>query len=432
MGEERITRIFVSSANCLLLDTRQKVIWAILNRGQFPIAQEFNFFGKSKDYSIDVVMKKIDSADALILIIGHYYGSIIGAANKCDTCLVKELCDYFTNGQDCKLSYTHYEYLYAKYKKIPIRTLCKKDWDDDEAAVSERKSCFEKYSASRGCVNCKEKIKSTDEIKRTYDAWVKSVYIRFTYLFNSQEDLDSPTTNMIDSILEELGDERSTAGLFPFAEYRKMKEGNDLYAAVRDNCIERYYANQSEVLSNVAERFRDGSLYLKDDNGKPLIRVLCFRGSSFVNGSNHEWEEFIFSEETKKQSIEFLLADLDDEAILSRRHKAFPRNESYEQFKKKYQSKMKAIKEQLLCEDDDYCCQLYIHREATLPFRMIFIGSVLFLSFFLNEKPAINSPVYEVNEKSQLYKACEEYYNRVKENAIFAVKQSENGGKLND
>lgn len=83
---------------------------------------------------------------------------------------------------------------------------------------------------------------------------------------------------------------------------------------------------------------------------------------------------------------------------------------------------MKRVKEILLNDEDEYECKLYIHNVAELPFRMVFLGEYLYLSFFLNAVKATDSTVYEVRQGSALYSACLEYYDRIKINSKLATK----------
>lgn len=111
-------RIFVSSVGMMMDEERRTLRELIWKSGNIPIAME-GFSGNHEQTSIEIVKDNLDHADIVIFVLGFTYGSIIGDALKCKDCPAKSSCDAKKKKTgNCVVSYTHFEYLYAKQKGI--------------------------------------------------------------------------------------------------------------------------------------------------------------------------------------------------------------------------------------------------------------------------------------------------------------------------
>lgn len=85
----------------------------------FPVQMEYSFQSDNREYSIEVDKKKLEEADCVIFILSYLYGEIIEEkiGNK-EECPLKEKqhknCDSCFGPRGCKLSFTQFEYEYAK------------------------------------------------------------------------------------------------------------------------------------------------------------------------------------------------------------------------------------------------------------------------------------------------------------------------------
>lgn len=104
-------RVFVSSVGTLLKEERERIINEILHSNNLPIHMA-RFVGPNKE-SIKVVRRYLDMSDVVVFVIGYLYGQIVGI--KKSDCPIKDFCGKCTD--DCIISYTHFEYLYAKFHK---------------------------------------------------------------------------------------------------------------------------------------------------------------------------------------------------------------------------------------------------------------------------------------------------------------------------
>ena len=85
-----------------------------------------------------------------------------------------------------------------------------------------------------------------------------------------------------------------------------------------------------------------------------------------------------------------------------------------EEFREVYQKDMETVQSRIEIYKKKHPCRLFLHHEAKLPFRMIFIGKYLYLSTFISTVPAALAPVMKIPYSSSLYKVCQEYYNWIK------------------
>lgn len=117
MDKKRL-RIFVSSVGAMMDEERTILRELIWRNGHIPVAME-GFSGNHGQTSIDVMKDNLDHADVVIFVLGFTYGSIIGEGLGCVECPVQSCCDAKRNKTgNCSISYTHFEYLYAKHKNI--------------------------------------------------------------------------------------------------------------------------------------------------------------------------------------------------------------------------------------------------------------------------------------------------------------------------
>lgn len=128
---EKVLRVFVSSVGKMMgveRDTLRNRIW---KSGHVPIAMEA-FTGNHFQNSIDVVLNNLRQADIIIFVFGYTYGSIIGNALKCADCPVRDVCNQKKRGRNaiCSVSYTHFEYMYAKKEKILHYCIIQKNISD--------------------------------------------------------------------------------------------------------------------------------------------------------------------------------------------------------------------------------------------------------------------------------------------------------------
>lgn len=407
-------RIFLSSTKCLLVKERKTIIDAILNFGHIPIAQEFDFQDSNGVPTLDKCIEKVISADAIILLLNSWYGSIINpSATKCDTCKIRSICPYVNSDNECKISYTHYEYLLAKLYNKKIYVLKKEGIDEDDNFTSSRREC--ELTCRENGRTCAETCKSNRrlrDIPENFFKWVKELRGGMVSEFSDTSTLISEVAKFMERISSDL-ESNDKAGVISCSEIQPIVDKSNMYDRVLKMAVCDVFENQARAIEDAEKT----DFTIKNDEDV-AVRVLCFRGNSFVNGADADWEPLIFSEINKGKKLEFVLADLENEDLLRRRHSSFPRYESFETFKEKYTKKMQNIEEILLSPDDKYTCELYLHNDANLLFRMIFVGEYLYLSFFLDKIPAKSSPVYKLKSNSALYNACKEYYERIKSQSI--------------
>ena len=116
---KKVLRVFVSSVGKMMNVERETLRDKIWRSGHVPIAMEA-FAGNHSQKSVEVVLSYLEQADVVIFVLGYTYGSIIGKALKCKECPVRKCCNHKKSGKNaiCSVSYTHFEYMYAKQKGI--------------------------------------------------------------------------------------------------------------------------------------------------------------------------------------------------------------------------------------------------------------------------------------------------------------------------
>lgn len=111
-------------------NTLRELIW---KNGNIPVAME-GFTGNHEQTSIEIVRENLDQTDIIIFVLGFTYGSLIGDGLSCKECPVKGSCDAKrTKTGTCVISYTHFEYLYARQKNILPYCIIQRDIENVQA-----------------------------------------------------------------------------------------------------------------------------------------------------------------------------------------------------------------------------------------------------------------------------------------------------------
>jgi hypothetical protein len=125
---EKKYEIFIASVK--KMPEREKVRNAIWAKGD--IASGMERF-EEYNYSIDEIKKCIDECDVVILVCSFVYGGILYKV-KCSKCPLKftnkKECENFNKKGNCGLSFTHFEYLYAKTIKKEVYPFILKNIED--------------------------------------------------------------------------------------------------------------------------------------------------------------------------------------------------------------------------------------------------------------------------------------------------------------
>ncbi len=134
-------RIFVSSVGMMMDEERNTLRELIWKNGNIPVAME-GFTGNHEQTSIEIVRENLDQTDIIIFVLGFTYGSLVGDALSCKDCPVKKSCDAKKpKTGKCVISYTHFEYLYAKHKGILPYCIIQQDMENAQA-FDERLNTF--------------------------------------------------------------------------------------------------------------------------------------------------------------------------------------------------------------------------------------------------------------------------------------------------
>lgn len=399
---DKIYRIYISSASRLLESERKFLSDEILRNGHLPIQMEYNFEADNLCYSLEIDENKIQNSDCVIFILSHMYGEIIDKKNphqstKC--CLfsdkIEECNECFGDG--CHLSFTHYEYLYAKKIGKPYCIIKNHKFDDS--------SSFEEV-----CANKNEREK--EQLRKTFYKYKdrnlqfiqQAAQLQVFEYNNGSNDFCSACSSAVRHAIK-LVTNIPDAGLIAYSNIENLYN-------LRKSGIYKVFSNQAEIISWL-NTIETKELYTND-----MIKVLAIRGLSFIN-QGKEWGNFTWKNPANRYPIEFILADCNNEKIIQNRFQAFANNpddsEEYEEFKNTYKTEMQMLQTKIRKRKK---AELYLHSLAELPFRMIFIGDYLFLSSFLSDKKAENATVIAIKKGSDLYQSCSEYYNWVKGRSI--------------
>ena len=421
---EKTYKIFISSCKRLLEKERQILSEVILMNNHLPVQMEYNFQGENKEYSVEIDMRKIKESDCIIFILSYLYGEIIGGkiGDKSE-CPLKETmhknCDSCFEPMECKLSFTQFEYEYAKLLDKPIVVIYNKNYSSDDAFSNANKKYQKEYEGE----NCQS---AYFESKRKNKLFVLDVIKKHAIPYNDHEDFVFACSSAVKSVEDLLKvRENNNQGLISYTHYfelkKEMKNIIDTLTQIQSNGIEKVYQSQALALQELAQ---ENDIYIGMNGEKQDIRILAIRGVSFTGGMGHEWTRFVLDEEFKEGmeiNVEFVLSDYRNEKLIEERYTAFlPSNASektLEVYKEEYIQDMKRAQEKIEQYHKKHPCKLYLHNESRLPFRMVFMGKYLYLSTFLNHVKATDAPVIKIPSTSTLYKACEEYYEWIRDNA---------------
>jgi len=424
---KKIYRIFISSCKRLLERERQILSEVILMNNHLPVQMEYSFQGENKDYSIEIDKRKLKDADCVIFILSYLYGEIIGEkiGNKDECPLRKNPCKNCAScfdPKECMLSFTQFEYEYAQLLNKPIFVIYNRNYSNDKEFSEVNRIYQEEYSHE----DCQS---AYYESKRKNAFFVSTVIDKHAYPYNNKEDYFTSCFSAVKSAEDILNkredDGNGNQGLIPYTNYyeikKKYKKIEEILCELQKDGIERVYQSQSLALEELAQ---EKDIYLGLNGEIQDIRILAIRGASFTGGMGHEWTRFVLDEEFKLGmtiNVEFVLSNYRNEKLIEERYTAFlpqpASKKAFEKYKKEYMEDIKRAQAKINQYRKDNPCRLYLHNEARLPFRMVFIGKYLYLSTFLNAVKAANAPVMKIPATSTLYKVCEEYYEWIRSNA---------------
>lgn len=409
-----IYKIFISSTSDLLETERRNLSDIILTKGDIPVNMELNLIGTNDRCPLEVDLEAIDNCDGMILIAGFIYGEIIGTKfpkdRECPLYAERNTCCLGCNGKGeyCKISYTEFEYHYAKSKDLPVFVLFKEGCDLEEKFKESAGSFAEAFhfKFSQGLTNNK--------------AFIGMLRENFAKPYSSQDDFIKICGNICEELHKKLEKEpyRSRSpGLITAKQHNEeVSQLEDLVSKYHSLCrdgIAEVFADQNSVIKSF-EKLHDWEIY-DDENGHPCpIRVLAIRGESFVMAGHH-WQPYIIGNEKKGErviDVEFVLGSLENEDMIYARYDALKKQLPQKQptlkdFAADYRKNMADVRKIIL---EISFCSLFEHSELRLPFRMIFMGKYLYLSTFLSNTPAAHAPVFKICKDSTLYKVCDEYY----------------------
>lgn len=414
-----IYRIFISSVKELLEDERRMLSECILADGNLPVQMEYNFFADNNQLSLDKDKEKIKNCDCVIVILSYLQGEIIskkiGKKANCPLLnLNLTLCEGC--GKDkCCLTFTEFEYYYAKKIKKPIIVILNKNYNSEV----EFKKINDKR-ISQGLDDAIGRFHSGD--RKEYSKFVEMANTEHIYPYTSPDEFRKSCADACrcaNQMLRESSDD-THPGLVPFVElYNKQEENlilksqlNTLYS----DGIVKIYKNQAELITEL-DASSQAEIYLYNDNPQP-IKILAIRGISFVT-MGHDWEPFLFGKKNVYKShsemyVEFVLAGLDNTSAINNRAKTFSGNNI--SAVQKYAEVINNVHDNIKEYAKEQKCYLYKHSEESLPFRLVFMGAYLYLCVFINGIAVIDSPIIKIHKNSTLYSALLEYYNWILNN----------------
>lgn len=149
---KHVFRIFISASKQTLEYEREAVIENILLQNCIPVTMEY-FINSNNITTLKACINSIDISDAVILILKSRYGSKIDYT---------EIQNTFPNGCPldgtmcgkckgvCNLSYTHFEYLYAKLNNKVLYVISNISETTEEIKVfsndTQRQGCYNVYT----------------------------------------------------------------------------------------------------------------------------------------------------------------------------------------------------------------------------------------------------------------------------------------------
>ena len=159
---ERIYKIFISATKKNMEFERSSLINTLLMNNCYPITMEY-FINSNNESTLSACLKGIKNADSIMLILKDNYGEYIPKKMIADT--FSNICPFKASGYCsciegdlCKYSFTHFEYLYASLlnkmifvmvheKLFTIDENCNKVYDFLKQV--NLKGCYNVYSGKK-------------------------------------------------------------------------------------------------------------------------------------------------------------------------------------------------------------------------------------------------------------------------------------------
>ena len=198
----------------------------ILDSGHLPVQMESGFLGTNTDYSIDVDKRKIEEVDGVIFILSYLYGEEIGdkIGNK-NLCPIKnnknsDACVSFCHDPNsCGLSFTHFEYEYAKFLGKPIAVTWNQKYNSEEDFKKANNVCVQ--SGEADCTA------SFYVGRNKNDKFVQGATLFHAPSYSVETEFRSNCRKLVSSVVEEINKrERNGAtdyGLIPYRDYYDAK-----------------------------------------------------------------------------------------------------------------------------------------------------------------------------------------------------------------
>jgi NADH:ubiquinone oxidoreductase subunit len=207
--------------------------------------------------------------------------------------------------------------------------------------------------------------------------------------------------------LEELTNEnpKTTTPIKPhFCEYHEEREN------IKQKLTKLQTSGLVEVFDNQQDAMKD-----YEDIGEKSdlpIRILCIRGDSFASDKPGNWSTVL----NGKSPIIAIFSSTTNTDLIKSRYKSCHRdNETETLFVKRYKREMQSAQDTI---KDDENNQLYLHTENDFSYRMLFVDDILYMSTFQADTKASLLKVIKIQKDSDLYSICEDYFNKIKSNAI--------------
>jgi hypothetical protein len=428
MPEKHIYRIFISSCKRLLEEERRILSDCILNSGNLPLMMEVNFDGSNSTYSLEIDKSKIDQSDCVIFILSYLYGEKIhDKIDKCEKCPLFSKKDSIANCMKCcmndqnicSLSFTEFEYEYAKQLKKPMIVIFNKKYNSSKSFEEKNELYIKANTENESCVDAFYS-KRDNNVR-----FVSNTAKRHAYPYTNREEFIGCCLSSIQCAQEIISElevkENKSCGLIPYAYYSGLKqtetEIRDKLLFLQKYSVEMVFDSQKSALDALSIA---PDIYFGSDGSISPIRVLAIRGISFIE-TGRDWREFILDDKYKncnKVPVEFVLSSEKNTQLIIDRSNAFKEyDENTDTFIENYKNDIDKVHIAIKRYKQKHQCDLYLYNNIKPPFRMVFIGMYLYLSFFLRDKQAMKSPVFKIRDSSSLYRVCEDYYNSVKESS---------------
>ena len=181
-------------------------------------------------------------------------------------------------------------------------------------------------------------------------------------------------------------------------------------------CISKTIQQKLEnIMSSCVIEVFDNQLKAVNDYKKVIskastpIRLLSIRGESYISEKDEEWGS-VFN---AKRKIIAILCDPANTALIKKRYESSRKDdETAQEFLDRYKISMEATQKTLLMNKNN---DLYLHRERDFSYRMIFIDDMLYMSTFQSKIKASQLRVIKIQNNSELYSICEDYFNIIRE-----------------